>query len=163
MDPVMHRIIFPFGIILLLFAALLFRFRRRRLERIFFAVIAAVCLCITVYYGLDLERDNIVTVSVVLMEDEKPFKEPGYRDVHFATTDTGEKISVCMPKKTVETILADAVYEIRYAARTGMLIEISEPGKKLASTEEPGSGEADPSDALTTGEADASFVPTAAE
>ena len=162
MDPVLHRIIFPFGIILLLFAALLFRFRRRRLGRIFFAVIAAVCLCITVYYGLDLERDHIVTVSGVLVEDEKPFKEPGYCDVHFTVTDTGEKISVCMPKKVVESILADAVYEIRYAARTGMLIEISEPGKKLPASDESGSGEADASDVTTAGESDTSYALTTA-
>jgi hypothetical protein len=150
MDPVLHRIIFPFGIVLVLFALLLFRYRRRRLSRIFFAVIAAVCLCVTVYYALDLRRDDVVTVTAVMVEDEKPFKEPGYCDVHFAVTDTGEKISVCMPKKQMENVLADTVYEIRYAARTGMLIDIREPVTETVPEEESTSDEAYSSDVSTT-------------
>ena len=150
MDPVLHRIIFPFGIVLVLFALLLFRYRRRRLGRILFAVIAAVCLCITVYYALDLKRDDVVTVTAVMVEDEKPFKEPGYCDVHFTVTDTGEKISVCMPKKSVEYVLADTVYVVRYAARTGMLIDIREPDPEIPPEDASGTDEANSSDVLTT-------------
>ena len=150
MDPVLHRVIFPFGIILVLFAALLFRFRRRRLERAVLALITAVCLCITVYYGLDLKKNDVVTVTAVLAEDEKPFREPGYCDVHFTVTDTGERISVCMPKKSVENVLADTVYEIRYALRTGMLIDIREPAAETAPEDESTSDEAYTSDVSTT-------------
>ena len=128
MDPVMHRILFPFGVALVLLGALTVAFRKKKLERYFFGLLALICLAVTVYYGMDKKKNDTVQVTAVLVQEETGFyKEPGYRDLHFTVTETGEKISVCTKKDEAELILPGTEYVLTYAKRTGMLLSWYDP------------------------------------
>ena len=127
MDPIMHRIIFPFGIALLLFAALTFRFRKRKLERYFFGFLALICLVVTAFYFKDTTDTSVQVTGMLIQEEAGFYREPGYRDLHFTVTETGEKISVCVKKKEAELFEPDKEYVLRYAKNTRMLISWYDP------------------------------------
>ena len=127
MDPIMHRVIFPFGIALVLFAALTFRFRKRKLERYFFGFLALICLVITAFYMRDTSEKKVQVTGVLIQEEEGFYKEPGYRDLHFTVTETGEKISVCVKKKEAELFEPNKEYSLTYAKNTRMLVSWFDP------------------------------------